>query len=65
MKKFILLVAVAVMGCVSVMGQWNSNNAVNMLAWPEDRSFYSTEMLPAPDGKVWLAVYHPFINTNN
>ena len=65
MKKFILLVAVAVMGCVSVMGQWNSNNAVNMLAWPEDRSFYSTEMLPAPDGKVWLAVYHPFINEEN
>ncbi|MBO7317402.1 MAG: hypothetical protein J6U43_01605, partial [Bacteroidales bacterium] len=59
MKKTLLLVASAVMACTSALGQWNSNNAENILAWPEDRSYYSEEMEMTPDGGVWIAVAHP------
>ena len=58
MKKILLFVA-AIMSCVSVMGQWNPDPAVNMQVWPNE-SFYSTDMQETPDGCVWLAVYHPF-----
>ena len=55
MKKNLLLVATAMMACTSVFGQWNSNPAENMLAWPEDRSYYYQEMEMTPDGSVWIA----------
>lgn len=58
MKKTLLLVVAAVMSCVYAMGQWNSNPAVNLLAWPDD-NFYSTDMQICPDGSVWLAVNQP------
>ena len=58
MKKTLLLVVAAVMSCVYAMGQWNSNPAVNLLAWP-DANFYSTDMQICPDGSVWLAVNQP------
>ena len=58
MKKTLLLVVAAVMSCVYAMGQWNSNPAVNLLAWPDDR-FYSTDMQTCPDGSLWLAVNQP------
>ena len=59
MKKTLLLVASAVMACVSAFGQWNSNPAENLLAWPEEKSFYYEEMGMTPDGSVWIAVNHP------
>ena len=59
MKKNLLLVATAMMACTSVFGQWNSNPAENMLAWPEDRSYYYQEMEMTPDGSVWIAVNNP------
>ena len=59
MKKTLLLIVAAVMSCVSVMGQWNSDPAINLLGWP-DNGYYSTDIQAAPDGRVWLAVYHPF-----
>ena len=59
MKKTLLLVATAVMACVSAFGQWNSNPAENLLAWPDDKSFYYEEMGMTPDGGVWIAVNHP------
>ena len=62
MKKTLLIVVAAVLSCISAVAQWNSNNAVNMLAWPEGKSYYSNEMKMAPDGSVWLAVNHPSVN---
>ena len=62
MKKTLLIVVAAVLSCISAVAQWNSNNAENLLAWPEDRSYYSNEMKMAPDGSVWLAVNHPSVN---
>ena len=59
MKKNLLLIASAVMACTSAIAQWNSNPAENLLAWPDDKSFYYEEMGMTPDGGVWIAVNHP------
>ena len=59
MKKTLLLIALAVMACTSAFGQWNSNPAENMFAWPDDRSFYKNVMAKTSDGAVWHAVNHP------
>ena len=65
MKKLLLLVVATVMSCATVMGQWNADPAVNMQVWPNE-SYYSTDMKMAPDGRVWLAVHHPFhVNDEN
>ncbi|MBO7318290.1 MAG: T9SS type A sorting domain-containing protein [Bacteroidales bacterium] len=61
MKKILLIVVATIMSCASVWAQWNSNNAVNLLAWPDD-GYYSSDMKVAPDGKVWLALHTPFHN---
>ena len=58
MKKTLLLVVAAVLSCMTAMAQWNSNNAENLLVWPNE-SFYSNDMALTPDGSVWLAVNHP------
>lgn len=62
MKKTLLIVVAAVLSCISAVAQWNSNNAENLLAWPEGKSYYSNEMKMAPDGSVWLAVNHPSVD---
>ena len=61
MRKTLLLVVAAVLSCMTAMAQWNSNNAENLLVWPND-SYYTSEMKTTPDGHVWLAVHHPFRN---
>ena len=59
MKKLLLLVATALMAGTSAIAQWNSNPAENMLAWPEDRSFYKNSMGKTSDGGAWIAINHP------
>ena len=60
MKKNLLLVATAMMACTSVFGQWNSNPAENMLAWPiEKGNFYYNEMGKTSDGGAWVVINHP------
>ena len=61
MRKTLLLVVAAVLSCISAMAQWNSNNAENLLVWP-DKNYYTSDMKTTPDGHVWLAVHHPFRN---
>ena len=61
MKKTLLLVVAAVLSGMTAMAQWNSNNAENLLVWPND-SYYTSDMKTTPDGHVWLAVHHPFRN---
>ncbi|MBP3350747.1 MAG: T9SS type A sorting domain-containing protein [Bacteroidaceae bacterium] len=59
MKKLLLLVTTALMAGSSAVAQWNSNPAENMLAWPDNRSFYKNEMGKTSDGGVWVAINHP------
>jgi len=46
------------MSCASAFGQWNSNPAENLLAWP-DEHYYTSEMQIAPNGNLWLGMNYP------
>lgn len=59
MKKILLFAAAGVMSCTAALGQWNSDPATNLVVWPEGTSFYSNQMLMAPNGNTWLAVANP------
>ncbi len=59
MKKNLLFAAVAILSTASVSAQWNSDPAVNALAWPQSEPYYTNEMGLTPDGKTWLAVNFP------
>jgi len=58
MKKALLLLAAGAMSCASAFGQWNSNPAENLLAWP-DEHYYTSEMQIAPNGNLWLGMNYP------
>ena len=62
MRRNLLLVAAGLIGCISVMGQWNSDPAKNLQVWPDGKSFYSNEMGLTPDGSTWLCVNMPTKN---
>ena len=61
MRRNLLLVAAGLIGCISVMGQWNSDPAKNLQVWPDDMSYYYNEMAMTSDGKIWLAANYPQI----
>lgn len=62
MRRNLLLVAAGLIGCISAVGQWNSDPAKNLQVWPDDKDFYSNEMGLAPDGSTWLCVNMPTKN---
>lgn len=58
MRKKILLSVVGAMSFITAFGQWNSNPAENLLAWPNE-SYYSHEMQISPNGNIWLGMNYP------
>lgn len=59
MKKTLLFVMAGLLSSIAALGQWNNDPAVNLVAWPEDKSFYDSQMEIAPNGSTWVATATP------
>lgn len=62
MKRMLLILVASVLSYTASLGQWNSDPATNLVVWPEDESYYNTQMLVAPNGNIWLAAARPLTN---